>query len=226
MEKKICSKCKEEKDVCEFGVHNSTKDRLRTSCKECRKIDGKIYRENNVNKRKETLQNWYNKNPEYNKNYYINNTDKVKKINKNWYNLNKEKHRESNKIWEEKNKEKVKQYNRNYMKITRETNPLKKIQFNIRSRFYNILKTNKIPKNNRTLDIVGCSLEFLKEHLEKQFTNGMSWENYSRYGWHIDHIIPLSSATTEEEIYKLCHYTNLQPLWAEDNLKKSDKILN
>lgn len=72
---------------------------------------------------------------------------------------------------------------------------------------------------------MGCSSEFLKEYLEKQFTEKMSWENHGFYGWHIDHIVPLSSAKTEEEVYKLCHYTNLQPLWAEDNLKKGDKIL-
>jgi hypothetical protein len=58
--------------------------------------------------------------------------------------------------------------------------------------------------------------------LEKQFVVGMSWDNRNK--WHIDHIIPLSSAKTEEEIYKLAHYTNLQPLWAEDNLSKGDTI--
>jgi hypothetical protein len=52
----------------------------------------------------------------------------------------------------------------------------------------------------------------------------MSWEN--RDEWHIDHIIPLSSANSEEELYKLCHYTNLQPLWAEENIKKSNKIIS
>ncbi len=71
---------------------------------------------------------------------------------------------------------------------------------------------------------MGCSPELLKEYLEKQFVDGMCWDN--RNEWHIDHIIPLSLAKTEEEIYKLCHYTNLQPLWAEDNLRKSNKILN
>ena len=53
----------------------------------------------------------------------------------------------------------------------------------------------------------------------------MSWENYGKDGWHIDHKIPLSSAKTDREIYELCHYTNLQPLWAKDNLKKSNKII-
>ena len=65
----------------------------------------------------------------------------------------------------------------------------------------------------------------LKIYLESKFVEGMSWNNYGLYGWHIDHIIPLSSANTEDEIYKLCHYTNLQPLWSEDNLKKGCKIL-
>jgi hypothetical protein len=85
------------------------------------------------------------------------------------------------------------------------------------------LKVKNIRKKNKTFEIVGCSPQFLKEHLEKQFVNGMTWEN--RNEWHIDHITPLSSAKTEEELYKLCHYTNLQPLWAEENLKKGNKII-
>ena len=61
------------------------------------------------------------------------------------------------------------------------------------------------------------------EYLENLFTENMNWSNYGE--WHIDHIMPLSPANTEEEIYNLCHYTNLQPLWGEDNLKKSNKII-
>ena len=81
MEKKICKKCKEEKETCEFGVHNSTKDKLRTICNECRKIEGKIYRQQNSEARKLTLKNWYSKNPEYNRNYYLNNTESINKQN-------------------------------------------------------------------------------------------------------------------------------------------------
>jgi len=70
---------------------------------------------------------------------------------------------------------------------------------------------------------LGVSFDELNIYLEQKFKNNMSWENYGE--WHIDHIIPLSSAKTEKEIYELCHYTNLQPLWAEDNLKKGCKVL-
>jgi len=83
----------------------------------------------------------------------------------------------------------------------------------------------KIYKNNTTFEIVGGTPEIIKEHIEKQFRDGMTWDNYGFRGWHIDHIIPLSSANTEEEVYKLCHYTNLQPLWANENYKKSNKII-
>jgi hypothetical protein len=220
MEKKICSKCKVEKDVCEFGIHGSTKDKLRTSCKECRKDEGKLYREHNTEKKKLTIKNWMDKNPNYNQSFYLKNKEKINLNNKNWYELNKEKHRKNNKKWIEKNIDKVREYHNNRIKFQRKTNPLNQLIFNVRTRINSVLK-NKIKSS---FDIVGCTPEFLKEHIEKQFTKGMTWELVGKH-IHIDHIIPLSSAKTEEEVYKLCHYTNLQPLWAEDNLKKGDKIL-
>jgi hypothetical protein len=69
---------------------------------------------------------------------------------------------------------------------------------------------------------LGCSIPELKTYLESKFQEGMSWENWGIYGWHIDHIIPLDAfnLTNREEFLKACHYTNLQPLWAEENLKK------
>jgi hypothetical protein len=220
METKICSKCGIEKEVYEFGIHNSTKDKLRTSCKKCRKEEGRLYRKLNTEKRKSTIKNWYDKNPNYNQSYYTNNKEKCNLQNKNWYELNKEKHRENNKKWTEKNINKVRKSNNNRIKLQRKSDPIKKLIFNTRTRIYSVLKN----KTKKTFDIVGCSPEFLKEHLEKQFIGGMSWENQG--DWHVDHIIPLSSAKTKEEVYKLCHYTNLQPLWAEDNLKKGAKILS
>ena len=128
-----------------------------------------------------------------------------------------------NKQYKIDNPEKIKILTKKYTKKKLQLDPIFRLKKTLRARVYNFLKSKDIIKNNKTFDIVGCTPEFLKEHLETQFKNGMSWENRSE--WHIDHIIPLSSAKTEEEVYQLCHYTNLQPLWAEDNLRKSNKIL-
>ncbi len=81
-----------------------------------------------------------------------------------------------------------------------------------------------IKKTSKTFEVLGCTPQFLKQYLEQKFLDGMSWNNYGYYGWHIDHIIPISHAKNEDEIYKLCHYTNLQPLWAKDNLTKNNKL--
>jgi len=88
-------------------------------------------------------------------------------------------------------------------------------------------KINKIlgSKREKTFDLIGCTPNELKIHIEKKFISGMTWENHGLRGWHIDHIIPLSSAKSNEELKKLCHYTNLQPLWALENIRKRDKLI-
>ena len=92
----------------------------------------------------------------------------------------------------------------------------------LRIRTGQIFKAKNWKKQNKTYELLGCTGDTLKSHLESLFVEGMAWEN--KGDWHIDHIIPLSSAKTEDELFKLCHYKNLQPLWAEDNLKKSNKM--
>ena len=138
------------------------------------------------------------------------------------------------KKWEEENSEKRKQYRKKtYQKhgkrISREkylkmkSDPTIYLKMLMRRRIRGILTSKNLKKRLPCETIVGCSYENLKIYLQSKFKDGMSWENQGK--WHIDHIVPLSSALNEDEIYKLCHYTNLQPLWAEDNLKKSNKIL-
>ena len=89
-----------------------------------------------------------------------------------------------------------------------------------RARIYSMIKTNSEYNQIKTFDLIGCTPQQLKDYLESKFLEGMSWEN--RDEWHIDHIIPCASfdLTKVEEQQKCFHYTNLQPLWAVDNLKK------
>jgi hypothetical protein len=198
MIKKICSKCKEEKEVCEFNVDKTKTCGYYSSCKECCK--------------------------KYEKLRYIKNREKIIQKQKIYQKNTPEKRSIIIKKYKNKNKEKIREYDRNYDKIKKSNDPIYKLKKNLRRRIKSFFDSKNVLKNNTTFKIVGCSPEFLKEYIEKQFSEGMSWELMGQH-IHIDHIIPLSSAKTEEEIYKLCHYTNLQPLWAEDNLKKSDKIL-
>ena len=95
----------------------------------------------------------------------------------------------------------------------------------MRTRLNNFLKETKMKKTNATFKMVGCTPKFLKEYLEKKFKRGMTWKNHTVHGWHVDHIIPLNSAKTPEAIEKLMHYSNLQPLWATENIRKSNKII-
>lgn len=123
-------------------------------------------------------------------------------------------------------KEYLKNYYQNVDKQKRKdkklVNPLYKLKLTLHSRTAIAFKRKSWRKNGTTENILGGSCEFVKNYIEIKFTEGMSWENHGE--WHIDHIIPLSSAKTECELYLLCKYDNLQPLWAIDNLKKGCKI--
>lgn len=92
----------------------------------------------------------------------------------------------------------------------------------LRARLRAALRGKGWGKKGSTRDIIGCSWEHLVAHIESQFKPGMTWAN--RRKWHIDHIVPLATAETEEDLYRLSHYTNLQPLWAKENLRKGARL--
>ena len=207
METKICSKCKEEKNIDGFGKDSTRPKGISYLCKICLIDKSNKYREKN---REKVLQS--------NKNYKVKNKESIKQKRKIRDKINNVKLSEYRKKYSQQNKDKI----NDWYKFEYQKNILYRIGKIVRSRIYNYANKNN-NKTYKTFDIIGCSPEFLKKHLEIQFIEGMSWENQGK--WHIDHKIPLSSAKTEEEVYKLCHYTNLQPLWAEDNLKKGSKII-
>jgi hypothetical protein len=168
----------------------------------------------------------------YNKKYRISNRKKIDKTKKEYYNKNKETINYKNKLYKIKNKDKIK-LNCELYKDKRNEKRRKrmkcdvsyKLQEYLRNRLYLALKNNQ--KNGSAIRDLGCSVEELKQYIESKFLPGMTWDNYGYYGWHIDHITPLSSfdLTNRQQLLEACHYTNLQPMWAKDNMTKSDKIL-
>jgi hypothetical protein len=202
---KICNICGSEKEFNEFHSRKDSKDGLRNECKSCTRNRINKYRKKN----KEKTNSW-------NRETYYRNIEKHKQTKKNYRDRTKEEQKKRAKKYREHNKEKIK----NYTKNRKKHDIAFKLRCNVRSRIKNFLKSKNITKNNRTFQIVGCDPVKLKEHIENQFRDGMTWENYGLNGWHIDHIIPLKNAKTENEIFELCHFTNLQPLWWYENLEK------
>ena len=100
-----------------------------------------------------------------------------------------------------------------------------RLEANLRARLYVAIKNNY--KAGSAVSDLGCTVEELRAYLGRLFSPGMTWWNWGVYGWHIDHVKPLASfdLTDREQFKEACHYTNLQPLWAEDNLSKGSKIL-
>lgn len=129
----------------------------------------------------------------------------------------KEKEKIYRKEYKARNRNKIKEY---------EKTPWVKISINLRTRIRRVLKTFGCKKSNKLIELCGCTSEFLKKHLESKFKEGMTWDNYGTYGWHIDHIVPCSLFDlTKEWQQKSCFkYENLEPCWQMDNLKKNNKL--
>lgn len=106
----------------------------------------------------------------------------------------------------------------------RMTNPIYYLQHISRARLAAALSSRGWKKIGKTSSMIGCTYAELRAHIESQFQDGMSWDNKGNGGWEVDHIIPLSSAKTPEDIQRLSHYTNLQPLWQQHNKTKGNKI--
>jgi hypothetical protein len=92
----------------------------------------------------------------------------------------------------------------------------------VRGVVYSGIKRQGWKKDGKTQDILGCDFETFKRHIEKQFTKGMNWDNQGK--WHFDHIYPVSLARDQKHVIELNHYTNFQPLWAKDNIKKGNRL--
>ena len=151
------------------------------------------------------------------------NQELLKQRRKEYYKRNKEKDNERCRLYRLKNKQEISKKKYEYKLKRLKTDLLFCFIQRVRSSINTSISKMGYQKNTKTEKILGCSYKEFKTYFESLFKDGMSWEN--RNLWHIDHIIPISTAKNEEEAIKLNHYTNLQPLWAEENIKKSNKIL-
>ncbi len=136
--------------------------------------------------------------------------------------INRDAEKERNKSYYAYNKEEIKAKKRSYVRKKKLSDPLFKLKENLRTRLVKAVNRNQ--KAGSAVTDLGCSIQEFKTYLESKFQPGMSWDNWPRDGWHIDHIVPLCKfdLTNTIELRKACHYTNLQPLWASQNLAKRD----
>ena len=145
-----------------------------------------------------------------------------------WYEQNKEHRREYHKQWRTENVDKWRKIKRDYEKNRKANDPLYKLISNFRTAIYQVLKENNVEKNKHYFDILKYTPEDLILHLEKQFTDDITWDNYGE--WHVDHKKPITSFNIKEmgddEFMKCWSLDNLQPLWGEENIRKSNKIFN
>lgn len=226
---KKCSKCKETKAVSLFTKDKTEKDGFSGLCKDCK---------NSYKRNPKKSRDYYQKTKEKKKQRAIERRDEITLNNKLRYQKNKESIKQKRNAYYQQNKEIINAKKRisglteaerikknTTVKQRRESNPTIALAGKVRMRVYAIFRHKKLSKEKKSIEYIGCDIDILKKHIERQFTKGMTWDNNTKYGWHIDHKIPLSSAQTIEDLIPLLHYTNLQPLWASENLSKNDKIL-
>lgn len=196
---KTCSRCKQEKDESDFSPDTRKEGKLLAACRDCIRLRQKAYNDANRDSHKEWCKSYYQNNKQACK-------DRAKK-------------------WEEKNKDSVVSRKREYQKKKYNTSIHYRLRVILRARLNCILGGKQ--KAGSAVRDLGCSTEELKKHIESQWEDGMSWDNYGRGKdkWSIDHIIPISlfNLEDEEQLKKACHYTNLKPMWFSDNASKGNR---
>lgn len=210
---KQCIQCNEVKSYDFFQIAKVNKDGYTGRCKSCIAEYNKKKYEINKKHYKKIM-----------KKYREENKEKLKEINKKYYEENKKEIKQKQKKYYEENKEKVNEYKKEWEKERRKTDNIYRFKCNVRNNVFKSFKrgTNQFRKEAKTEKILGCTIEEFRIYIESKFKKGMTFENYGE--WHLDHIVPVFVAKNEDEVVKLCHYTNYQPLWAEDNLSKGCKI--
>jgi len=251
---KVCIKCNKEKENSEFKpksekcieCYREYQANYRAKNKEKMKEYNQNYYKENKEEILTSVKKYYSDNKEqvseYKTKYWNENRQVLSQKNKDYYQDNKERLDLANKEYNKKNRKRLNKRRNQRLKERRtELNqkikerrlidPIYRLSQNIRTYVRNSFKFKGFKKNTKTEMILGCSFTEFKIHIESQFESWMTWENYGlyngsiEYGWDIDHIVPISSGKTEEEVIRLNHFTNLRPLCSLINRYiKSDNI--
>ena len=208
IESKVCGTCKQSLPTSSFNKRAASKDGLGHACKSCRKQYKADYLSKNRDLLSRKFKKAYAENPEYWK-------EKTRKYSA----KNAEACRKKALEYQARNIDKVYARQRKWAAEKRKSDIQFKLRTNLRRRLHRAL--NGKLKAASAVDDLGCTVSYLKEWLEAKFSDGMSWANYGSV-WHIDHKEPLTAfdLTDREQALKACHYTNLQPLLASDNIRK------
>jgi hypothetical protein len=202
MENKVCRVCLIEKPLSDFRNRNDSKDGKRNDCKNCQSEHNKLY--NKSNAYKITIQR------------------------KSFYDENKERLLNDKKIKYEANRDIFIKRNAEYDKNKRQADPIYRFKKNVRTMIGKSLKKKSYTKKSQTFKIIGCLQDDFIKYIESKWESWMNWDNYGlfngepNFGWDIDHIRPMITGETEDEIIRLNHYTNLQPLcsYINRNIKR------
>ena len=235
---KTCRVCGKEKELEEFVRNNRRADGYDSRCLECDRIYkkqkvidkygstyicAKIYRDGHKDEIKQSKHEYYEKNKEaisaQHKEYYEEHREQISAQVKGYKEANADRKKQWDKDYARNNRKRVQAYKRKYYALNKD-NEAFRIRMRLSGRIVQALRG--ISKSESTMHLLGCSLEELQEYLSSKFQDGMSWHNYGLDGWHVDHIRPCASFDlSDPEQQKICfHYSNLQPLWAVDNMSK------
>ena len=215
---KTCKKCNTTKDIKDFNNRKDSRDGKDIYCKKCKYAFRKQWISSpdvaRLQKEKHTTKS---------RERYAKNPIQRKLANNKWQQNNREKISEYHKLYLVNNREKINAYQRQYAFNRKKQDINFKMRANLRSRVSIAIVNNQ--KSGSAIKDLGCSIEELKLYLESKFQTGMSWENYGE--WEIDHIKPLSAfdLSDREQFKQACHYTNLQPMWWQQNITKSNKTI-
>ena len=210
---KTCSCCRTVLPASSFWKNRSTADGLASECKTCKRAYIKAYRKINADQLRQYEDVYRELHPE------------MKRLSDRRYRQkNQAKISARQRRWEDENRDRIRMQKREYMRESRRKNPRLRIAQSTRARIRVAMFSNQ--ERESTWELIGCRKEQFFAHLQSLFADGMTWDNYGRGGWVMDHIIPCDAFDLKDptERKQCFHYSNIQPLWESENARKQNKV--